>query len=94
MADLDLRADLEAVWHEEVLPLFAAEGLGTEAKAYVDDVRERFLNPYLAHRLADIAGNHDEKKRRRIAPVIALAEKLALNLPQTRLRAAMATIKQ
>ena len=94
MADLDLRADLEAVWHEEVLPLFAAEGLGTEAKAYVDDVRERFLNPYLAHRLADIAGNHDEKKRRRIAPVIAWAEKLGLNLPQTRLRAAMATIKQ
>ncbi|MCM2456854.1 mannitol dehydrogenase family protein [Rhizobium sp. CG4] len=94
MADLDLRADLEAVWHEEVLPLFAADGLGTDAKTYVDDVRERFLNPYLAHRLADIAGNHDEKKRRRIAPVIAWAEKLGLNLPQTRLRAAMATIKQ
>lgn len=94
MADEGLRADLEAVWKDEVLPLFAAEGLGDEAKAYVDDVRERFLNPFLAHRLADIAGNHDEKKRRRIAPVIAWTDKLKLNLPQARLRAAMATIKQ
>lgn len=93
MADEGLRADLEAVWAQEVLPLFAAEGLGDEAKAYVDDVRERFLNPFLAHRLADIAGNHDEKKRRRIAPVIAWAEKLNLNLPQSRLRSALATIK-
>ena len=36
--------------------------VGDEAPAYVDEVRERFMNPFLAHRLADIASNHDEKK--------------------------------
>ncbi|MNW22726.1 altronate oxidoreductase [compost metagenome] len=57
-------------------------------------MRERFLNPFLAHRLADISGNHDEKKRRRFVPVIAAAERLGLNVPQQKLRAALATIKQ
>jgi tagaturonate reductase len=94
MADPALRADLEALWVEEVLPVFAADGQGDEAAAYRDDVRERFLNPFLAHRLADIAGNHDEKKRRRITPVVALAHKHGLSLTQPKLHAALATIAQ
>jgi tagaturonate reductase len=94
MADPALRADLEALWVEEVLPVFAADGQGDEAAAYRDDVRERFLNPFLAHRLADIAGNHDEKKRRRITPVVALAHKHGLSLKQPKLHAALATIAQ
>lgn len=92
MQDKGLSADLEAVWRGEVLPVFAAAGMGDEAPAYVDEVRERFMNPFLAHRLADIASNHDEKKRRRFAPVIAWAERLQLSLPQPKLRAGLATI--
>ncbi|MDH7803130.1 MULTISPECIES: mannitol dehydrogenase family protein [unclassified Rhizobium] len=94
MADEALVGDLETLWRDEVLPVFAAEGMGEEAQAYIRAVRERFMNPFLAHRLADIAGNHDEKKRRRFVPVIAAAERLGLNLPQQKLRAALATIKQ
>ncbi|MFF2323770.1 mannitol dehydrogenase family protein [Agrobacterium sp. NPDC058088] len=94
MADDALVADLEALWRDEVLPVFAAEGMGDEAKAYIGQLRERLRNPFLAHRLADIASNHDEKKRRRFAPVIAAAERLGLSLPQTKLPAALATIKQ
>lgn len=94
MADDALVADLEALWRDEVLPVFAAEGMGDEAKAYIAQLRERLRNPFLAHRLADIASNHDEKKRRRFAPVIAAAERLGLSLPQTKLPAALATIKQ
>ncbi|MND63930.1 Altronate oxidoreductase [compost metagenome] len=94
MADDALVADLETLWRDEVLPVFAAEGMGDEAQAYIGQLRERLRNPFLAHRLADIAGNHDEKKRRRFAPVIAAAERLGLSLPQTKLRAALATIKQ
>ena len=90
MNDPAIRADLEAVWAEEVLPVFAAEGLGEEAAAYAREVRDRFLNPFLAHRIADIAQNHAEKKRRRLAPVIALAEQHGLDIPQTRLRTACA----
>lgn len=94
MADDALVADLEALWRDEVLPVFSAEGMGDEAKAYIGQLRERLRNPFLAHRLADIASNHDEKKRRRFAPVIAAAERLGLSLPQTKLPAALATIKQ
>jgi len=89
MNNASLREELEAVWHEEVLPVFAAEGLAGEAETYVRDVRERFLNPYLAHRLSDIAQNHREKKLRRIGPVNASAGRLGLNLPLVRLRNAL-----
>lgn len=94
MADDALVTDLETLWRDEVLPVFAAEGMGDDAQAYIGVLRERLRNPFLAHRLSDIAGNHDEKKRRRFVPVIAAAGQLGLDLPQTKLRAALATIKQ
>ena len=90
MNDADMRAGLEALWQEEVLPLFEALGKGADARAYLVELRERLLNPYLAHRLADIAQNHAQKKQRRFAPVVALAGELGLDLPQPRLRAALA----
>jgi tagaturonate reductase len=84
-----IRDDLEALWREEVLPVFAALGQGTEAEAYRDSVRDRFLNPFLDHRLADIAQNHADKIQRRLAPVVALAAERTLSIPQARLRAAL-----
>ncbi|WP_421565508.1 mannitol dehydrogenase family protein [Ochrobactrum sp. EDr1-4] len=89
MNDETIRNELEALWREEVLPVFAADGLGEQAEAYVNTVRERFLNPFLKHRIADIASNHAEKKQRRFAPVIARAKELDLDLTQHRLKAAM-----
>ncbi len=89
MQDETIRRELEAVWREEVLPVFAADGIGEQATAYVDSVRERFLNPFLKHRIADIASNHEEKKQRRFAPVIARASELGLDLEQRRLKAAV-----
>ena len=76
MNDPVLRADLEAVWQEEVLPVFQTLGQQDDALAYLAQVRERLLNPFLAHRLADIAQNHAQKKQRRIAPLLALAASL------------------
>ncbi|WP_175424970.1 mannitol dehydrogenase family protein [Pseudoduganella umbonata] len=89
MADPARRRELEALWDEEILPVFDALGEGAEARAYVDQVRERFGNPFLAHRLADIAQNHAEKKRRRLLPLVALASELETGLPQPRLYAAL-----
>lgn len=66
LADAAIRADLEEIYREEVVPGFRAHGLGDEAEAYVVTTLQRFLNPYLDHRLADIAGNHAEKIVRRI----------------------------
>ncbi|MFD1198677.1 mannitol dehydrogenase family protein [Brucella gallinifaecis] len=89
MQDETISKELEALWREEVLPVFAADGLGEQAEAYVVSVRERFLNPYLKHRISDIASNHAEKKQRRFIPVIARAKELGLDLKQPRLRAAV-----
>jgi tagaturonate reductase len=89
MGEPALRAHLEAVWTEEVMPVFAALGEEDASRAYLDQVRDRFSNPYLAHRIADIAQNHGEKKRRRLLPVVELARQLGLGMAQPRLCAAL-----
>jgi tagaturonate reductase len=91
MRDPACREPLEATWRDEVLPVFAALGKGDVAADYLASVRDRFENPFLVHRLADIARNHDEKKVRRFQPVIDLARELKLDIEQTRLRDALET---
>jgi tagaturonate reductase len=86
-----LRVELEALWNDEVLPVFEALGKLDDAKAYLVEVRDRFLNPFLEHRIADIAQNHAQKKQRRLAPVLALAQSLALSIKQQRIEAALAS---
>lgn len=66
LADTAIRAELETIYAQEVVPGFRQHGLGDEAEAYVATTLERFLNPTLDHRLRDIAGNHAEKIVRRI----------------------------
>jgi len=90
MHEPHLSATLEAVWKEEVLPIFDSLGEGEEARAYLTQVRDRFGNPFLDHRLSDIATNHTEKKRRRFGLAIELATIQTLRIHQPRLRAAMA----
>jgi len=86
MSDSRTRADVEAVWQEEVLPVFDAMGMRVRAEEYLASVRERFGNPYLDHRLADIAQNHIAKVKRRVLPLIELANTLPLQIEQPRLR--------
>lgn len=66
LADAAIRTELEAIYRDEVVPGFRLHALGEEAEAYVATTLDRFLNPYLDHRLRDIAGNHAEKILRRI----------------------------
>ena len=87
MNDSALRASLEHVWESEVLPVFDALGDGAGARSYCAQVRERFLNPFLHHRLADIAQNHAEKKRRRMLPLLGLAGSSGRTIEQPQLRA-------
>lgn len=90
MEDPRLRPELEALWRDEIVPVFAALQKREAAEAYLVLLRERLLNPYLAHRLADIAQNHAQKKLRRLAPIVALTRQLGLHLAQPRLNAALA----
>ncbi|SAL78423.1 mannitol dehydrogenase domain-containing protein [Caballeronia peredens] len=89
MRDPAFRDPLDATWRDEVLPVFAALGQRDVATDYLASVRDRFENPFLVHRLADIARNHDEKKLRRFQPVIDLARELKLDIEQKRLRDAL-----
>jgi tagaturonate reductase len=86
-----LREPLEQAWQQEVLPVFDALGQGDAARTYLVSLRDRLLNPFLAHRLADIAQNHAQKKARRLQPVVELAQAHVPGLQQPRLAAALAT---
>jgi tagaturonate reductase len=65
----DAKALMEIYWNE-VLPGFERRGMGEEAQTYVATTLERFRNPFLEHRLADISQNHAVKKVNRIAAFI------------------------
>lgn len=60
-----IRSRLERLYAEEILPGFAARRID-EAPAYAQTTLDRFSNPFLEHRLSDIAQNHTEKIHRRI----------------------------
>jgi tagaturonate reductase len=86
LADPGLQRYLDAIYDEEVLPVFAAAGIA-EAPAYRATVIERFRNPFLDHRLADIATNHAVKKERRIGGLRGLAAEVAPGMRLPRLAA-------
>jgi tagaturonate reductase len=91
MRDPSYRDPLETVWRDEVMPVFTALGQRDVATDYLASVRDRFENPFLVHRLADIARNHDEKKIRRFQPVIDMAREMKLDIEQKLLRDALKT---
>ena len=71
--------------------MFAALGLADAATAYRRTTLERFRNPFLRHRLRDIAANHAAKKQRRFAALIQIAARAAPDLRQPRLEAALSS---
>lgn len=72
LADPTIRAWLDTITDTEILPVFAAAGIA-EAPAYRDSVVERMQNPFLDHRMADIAMNHAAKKANRIGGLLTFA---------------------
>lgn len=86
MNDPPMRAEIEGIWREEVMPVFEAMDMSAQAEDYLSSVRDRFCNPYLDHRIADIAQNHVAKINRRILPLVELANALSMRDAQPRLR--------
>ncbi|SES20675.1 D-mannonate oxidoreductase [Rhizobium sp. NFR03] len=66
LTDAVVRERLLTMYRQEVVPGFVAHGMGDDAEAYIDVTMERFDNPFLDHRVADIAQNHGVKMERRI----------------------------
>ena len=53
------------LYEKEIIPGFASRGMEAEATEYVRLTVDRFQNPFLNHRVADIANGHAEKVKRR-----------------------------
>ncbi|GAA6180348.1 D-mannonate oxidoreductase [Shimia sp. NS0008-38b] len=64
---------LKDIYKNEVRPAFALAGLAEAFDAYVETTLERFANPFLDHRIADIAQNHPQKVMRRIQAMLDFA---------------------
>jgi tagaturonate reductase len=80
------RKYLDTLYDDEVLPVLLAAGIA-EAPGYRRSVIERFRNPFLDHRLANIADNHASKKARRMGGILKLAQDVAPALKLPRLHA-------
>ena len=70
MGDADERAQLIHVLETEVKPAFVAADLADAFAAYVATTLDRFDNPFLDHKIADIAQNHVQKVDRRIKAML------------------------
>ena len=79
---------LRMIFDHEVIPGFAAHGWEKEARDYVEATLERFANPFINHRLSDIAQNHRLKVVRRIGSFLNWTQGTAVD--ERKLLSAMA----
>ena len=82
MTDTRLSTFIAQTLEEEILPYMGADV--SELKRYAESVKERFLNPYLNHRLESIALNSFSKWKARLLPSVR-AYYAAENKPPRRL---------
>lgn len=87
MADAEWSDRLRALYQDEVRPGFEAAGEGGAVSDYIAATLDRFANPFLDHRLADIAQNHAEKVQRRIGAFLIWARTNNDTGPKPRLEA-------
>jgi tagaturonate reductase len=66
MADADLAGWLERLLFEEVVPVLEGRCAGPET--FARQVLERFRNPFVDHKLTDIAAHHAAKVQVRLVP--------------------------
>ena len=66
--DERVRPWLESLLFDEIVPTL--EGRTEEPEQFARDVLDRFANPFLEHRLADVALHHDVKLQTRLVPTL------------------------
>lgn len=66
LADPEVLTWLKRLLFDEIVPTL--EGRVEDPKAFAEQVLERFANPFLHHRLTDIAKNHRQKVPVRLLP--------------------------
>lgn len=90
LTDPFVAAELQAAYDEELLPTFALAGMGAKARRYVAITRERMLNPFLDHRLADMQVDLAAKIRERVGGFLNWSNELGAPPRQKRLLRLMA----
>ncbi|WP_428686819.1 mannitol dehydrogenase family protein [Roseibium sp.] len=93
MESPDFGPDLEDLYDREVIPAFEARGRRSEAENYAAATLDRFRNPFLDHKLADIAQNHEEKIKRRISSFLFWARQADPSLEMPRLDAVAGPVR-
>lgn len=66
LSDASAEKWLKTLCYEEIVPTIA--GRAAEADRFAEETFDRLRNPFLAHKLADIAANHEAKVKVRLAP--------------------------
>jgi tagaturonate reductase len=89
MADIQIRGFLAATLAEEILPTLRLPA--AELDAFTQSVFERFRNPFLRHRLDDIALNSTSKFRTRLLGAVEDQQR-ACGRPPRRLTFALAAV--
>ena len=64
--DAEIGSWLKTLLFDEIVP--ALEGRTDDPRGFAQEVLQRFANPFLDHRLADIALHHDVKIKTRLTP--------------------------
>lgn len=90
LGDPGVRTRLDTLYQREVIPGFSLRGSEAAATTYVGETMDRFLNPFLDHRIADIAQNHALKVERRIAAFLAWIAEDGPSIPTPTLDAIVA----
>lgn len=89
-----LGADLQQMMREELLPTLLPMGFEQqELDDYVNDITDRFLNPFLHHRLSSIRLNAISKCKARLLPPIERYEQLKGSMPTMLVKGLMTNIR-
>jgi tagaturonate reductase len=78
--DPEIGSWLKTLLFDEIVP--ALEGRTEDPRGFAQEVLERFANPFLDHRLADIALHHDVKIKTRLMPTYEEFREKFGRLPQ------------
>ena len=85
LSDSKTLARLADIYACEVVPGFGVHGMAEQAERYVQTTIERLRNPFLEHRIADIANNHPAKVGRRIGAFLDWVHATDPQMPLPRL---------
>lgn len=68
MKDVDYRVFIDDLFTKELMPMLTLPE--DELKVYTEQIKERFLNPFVNHQLSDIALNSVSKFKARLLPIL------------------------